>query len=241
MRQQPRSLRRVVAYLVTVVVGVMVGVVLGGSGDRSSPSSGTARPAAPAEATATTDAATSDEHQPTGPGPWSSVAGVGVRFEQSEAGATAAAVSYAAAAQSWLYLTDQDLQPAVEAVIAPTEHDRLVDRVVEDVQLLQDQLREASGTVWYVVAPLATSLDSYTETRAVVRVWVARVLSADGVAVPQVGWETLTLDLVWDGDWRVADITKTDGPVAQLESGQQPWLSAALDESLAGFVRVGVQ
>ena len=178
---------------------------------------------------------------PAGPGPSSSIGGVGVGFEQSERGAVAAGMSYATAAQSWLYLGDGQLIPAAEAVIAPDARGRLLEPLVEEVRLLRDELQGTTGVAWYVVSPLATRLDSYTDQRAVVSVWVVRVLSADGVAVPQAGWRTLTFDLVWDnGDWRVADVTETEGPTPQLESGAQPWAAAYLDETLAGFTRVGV-
>ena len=176
-----------------------------------------------------------------GPGPRSSVGGVGVGFEHSERGAIAAGMSYATAAQSWLYLGDEQLIPAAEAVVAPDARARLVGPLVEDVRLLRDELQDTTGVAWYVVSPLATRLDSYSDERAAVSVWIVRVLSADGVAVPQSGWRTLTFDLVWDSsDWRVADVTETEGPTPQLEAGAQPWAAPYLDETLTGFVRVGV-
>jgi hypothetical protein len=150
-------------------------------------------------------------------------------------------VSYATAAQSWLYLSDEDVAAAAEVVVAPEARERLTARMVEDLRVLRGQLRDASGTVWYVVTPLATRLESYDETRAVVRVWVVRVLAAEGVAVPQSSWRTVTFDLRWDGDWRVTEVSEEDGPSPQLEAGVQPWSAAYLDETLAGFVRVGVQ
>lgn len=70
----------------------------------------------------------------------SSVGGVGVGFELSEPGAVAAAMSYATAAQSWLYLGDDQLLAAAEAVVAPAARARLVEPLVEDVRLLRDQL-----------------------------------------------------------------------------------------------------
>jgi hypothetical protein len=176
-----------------------------------------------------------------GPGPRSSVGGVGVGFEYSERGALAAALSYATAAQSWLYLGDDQLVVAANAVVAPSARDRLVGSLVDDVRLLRDQLDEATGVVWYVVSPLATKVDSYRASRAVVRVWTVRILSADGVAVPQSGWSTLSFELVWDSDdWRVADVAEADGPSPQLEAGAQPWAASYVDETLAGFTRVGV-
>ena len=188
-----------------------------------------------------TDAQGTGEPTPAGPGPRSSIGGVGVGFEHSERGAIAAGMSFATAAQSWLYLGDEQLIPAAEAVIAPDALGRLVEPLVDDVRLLRDELQETTGVAWYVVSPLATRLDSFSEERAVVSVWIVRILSADGVAVPQSGWRTLTFELSWDtDDWRVADVTETEGPTPQLEAGAQPWAAAYLDETLAGFTRVGV-
>jgi hypothetical protein len=90
------------------------------------------------------------------------------------------------------------------------------------------------------MAPLATRVDSYSPARAVVRVWVVRVLSADGVAVPQSGWQTLRFELAWqDSDWRIADIAEVEGPTPQLEAGLQPWSARYLDRELDGFTRIG--
>jgi hypothetical protein len=179
------------------------------------------------------------DDEPVGPGPRSSVGGVGVGFTQTEEGAVAAAVSYAAASQSWLYLDDVQLEEAVGTVVAPVAP-QLVDQVSNEVALLRDRLGDADGTVWFVVAPLATKLDSFDSSSAVVRVWVVRVLSADGVAVPQSGWQTLTFELGWYGDWKVADLSEAEGPTPQLEAGLQPWAAGYLDETLVGFVRVGL-
>lgn len=158
---------------------------------------------------------------------------------RTEVGAVAAAMQVATASQSWVYLADADVEAAATEVVATSARDRLVPEVVDDVRLLRDQLDEAKGTVWYVVSPLATKLDTYSPDRAVVRVWVVRVLSADGVAVPQSGWETLTIHLTWeDGSWRAGALDRAEGPVPQLESGLQAWSAAYLDRTLAGFVRV---
>lgn len=232
--------RRFVAAVVAAsLVGVMAGSAIRGGASSDSAGAPAQRPSAPAD-----DGQGPPEAGETagGPGPRSAVAGVGVGFDRSEPGAVAAATSYATASQSWTYLADEDVVEAVEAVVVPAARGELVTQVVDDVRLLRDELQEASGTVWFVVAPLATRLDVYSASHAVVQVWVVRVLAADGVAVPQSGWQTLTLELQWNrGDWRVADVTETDGPTPQLEAGLRPWSASYLDETLSGFVRVGVR
>lgn len=175
-----------------------------------------------------------------GPGPWDAVEGIGVGFSHDEGGAVAAAVSYAAAPQVWLYLSDDQVADTAGAVTAERARDELVPRLVEDARLLRTEVTRAEGTVWFVVSPLATKVESYTVSRAVVRVWLVRVLSADGVAVPQSGWQTVTLDLDWErGDWRIAGVAESEGPTPQLESGLQPWAADYLGSELAGFRRVG--
>jgi hypothetical protein len=165
---------------------------------------------------------------------------VTVGFARDQSGAVAAAVEYGTAAQNWLYLSDEQVAESAAAVTVPEARDRLVGELVDQVGLLRDELVEASGTVWFVMAPLATRVDSYSAERAVVRVWLVRVLSADGVAVPQSGWETMRFELDWhDGDWRIADIAEVVGPTPQLEAGLQPWSAGYLDRELEGFTRVG--
>lgn len=228
--------------LVVLAALVLVGLLLVLGPCRGAPPH--EEPVSRPNAVPATPSATQDDGERSGeyvgPGPRSSIGGVGVGFERSESGAASAAISYATAAQSWLYLGDDQLGPAAEAVIATADRERLVEQLVEDVRLLRDQLDSSTGVVWYVVSPLATKVDAYSTSRAVVRVWVVRVLSADGVAVPQSGWSTLTFDLVWErGDWRVAEVGEAEGPTPQLEAGAQPWAASYVDESLAGFTRVG--
>jgi hypothetical protein len=168
------------------------------------------------------------------------VEGVGVGFSHDEAGAVAAAVSYTVAPQAWLYRSDEVVRASVEAVTVPAARGELVPGLVEDARLLRDELSEASGVVWFVVAPLATKVESYRTDRAVVRVWATRVLSADGVAVPQSGWHTETFELAWvGGDWRIAGVEETEGPTPQLEAGLQPWAADYVGQELSGFVRLG--
>jgi hypothetical protein len=229
--------------LLALLVGVTVGAFVRGTAEDSPAVTGVPRPgpAPEADASEAEGQEPAAPAQPPGPGPRSSVNGVGMGFERSEAGAVAATVSYAGAAQSWLYLSDEDVAASAEAVIAPHARDRLVGQLVDDVRLLREEIRDASGTVWYVVSPLATKVDAYSSSRAVVRVWLVRVLSADGVAVPQSGWQTLTFELEWGGDWLVTAVSEADGPTPQLEAGDRPWAASLLDETLAGFVRVGLQ
>ena len=161
-------------------------------------------------------------------------------FSRDEAGAVAAALEYASAPQAWLYLPDTQLRAVLAEVVAPgTAGEALSDEVVYDVGLLRDELEAATGTVWFVVAPLATKVERYSDDRATVAVWYVGVLSADDVVMPHSGWHTVTFELVWHDRWRAAARSETEGPVPQLEAGQQPWSAHLVDDELAGFHRVG--
>lgn len=227
---------RSIAVLVGVaLVALVAGAALRGTTDPGpSPSRSAAVPGPSSDANPDGSSGVTDA------GPRERVDGVGTGFSHDEAGAVAAAEAYASAPQAWLYLSDEDVERSAAAVTVPTARDAVVDRLVEEAGLLREELRTASGTVWFVVAPLATRVESYSSGRAVVRVWLVRVLSADGVAVPQSGWQTVTFELAWhEGDWRIADVAEAEGPTPQLEAGLRPWSAGYLDEELAGFSRVG--
>lgn len=218
-----------------LVLGVILGAALRGTAASSPDATAAARPAPGTDDGESPE----DEEANAGLGPSASAGGVGVGFEHSEQGAVAAAMSYATAGQAWLHLSEEDVTAAAESVVAPRERDRLVVPLVDDIRMLQDELGGSDGTVWYVMSPLATSLEQFSEDRAVVRVWTVRVLSADGVAVPQSGWQTITLHLEWDGDWLISDSTESPGPTPQLEAGLEPWAASYLENELHGFLRVG--
>lgn len=225
--------RRWVALGVVVILAMVVGGVMAGTSQQPRPGPSTGRPG--------TGAAPAGGQRPgAGPGPAEVVDGVGVGFSHDEEGAVAAAMSYVTAPQAWLYLADEDVAASVAAVTTPEAGEELVDDLVSEARLLRGELAKASGTVWFVVSPLATRVEAYDERRATVRVWAVRVLSAEGVAVPQSGWHTVTFELAWHrGDWRIAGLTEAEGPTPQLEAGLQAWAPGYLADELEGFERVG--
>lgn len=234
MRSVPRPL--VVAAVVVVVA--VIAAVLGRF--RDDPATPTAPPSggASADADGAVDGderavadgrgATSDEDESTG------------GAARTEGGAVAAAVEYATAPQEWLYLADDQILERLDEVAVPDARDALATDLLADLRPLRDELQDATGTVWFVVAPLATRVDQFDADNATVRVWVVRVLSADGVAAPQSGWHTVTLELAWHRTaWRLAAVSEAEGPTPQIEAGLQPWAPDYLDQELTGFVRVG--
>jgi hypothetical protein len=236
MRTMRRSWRAGAVLVAVTLVAMLAGAAVRGAAERT-PAAESHRATASAAAHSPGDDGDDGDEVV---GPRERVGGVGVGFARTEAGAVAAAASYATAAQNWLYLSDEQIEDSAGAVTLPEFRDRLVADLVDQVRLLRDELVNASGTVWFVMAPLATRVDTFSAGRAVVRVWLVRVLSADGVAVPQAGWQTLRFELAWhEGDWRIADMAEVEGPTPQLEAGLQPWSAAYLDRELAGFTRIG--
>jgi hypothetical protein len=169
---------------------------------------------------------------------WSGMAAGG--FGRDEGGAVAAALAYSAASQRWLYLGEREVAEAVAQISAPRSVDDLVAEVVEATGTAQVELAKSDGPVWWWVDPLAWRVEAYSDARASVAVWAVTVLSAQGVAVPQSEWMTVTVDLEWvEGDWRVTAIGDRPGPTPIASPRDEPWDAVPFAEALEGFTRVG--
>jgi hypothetical protein len=158
---------------------------------------------------------------------------------RNEAGARQAALRYAAASQDWLYMTDQAVRGAVEAIATPAAAARLASEEVDEVALAREALALSPGRVWWFVRPLASDVVTYSADRARVRVWVVTVLSAADVAVPQADWFTVELELRWVDGWRLEDVRDEPGPTPVSGTRDEPWEPEPFDDALDGFERVG--
>lgn len=155
-------------------------------------------------------------------------------------GAVAAAVTYATAPQDWLYLGDNELTAAVGDLATEAATPRLASDAVGDVRSARAALGASPGRVWWLVRPLAWSVDTFEIDQAEVSVWTVSVLSAEEVAAPQSEWSTVTVDLVWsDGRWQVDGERERPGPTPLGGPGDQPWDAAPFDGALEGFTRIG--
>lgn len=227
----PKRSTVIVATLATVMLVAGVAVTrFAGSGNR--PDSST-EPQATAEPTPRSSVADGTS------GPTLERAGLDVGFSNDEAGAVAAAVSYATASQRWLYFTDDEIRAAVAEIATPTAATRMADDLVLDVSMARDQLGASSGRVWWLVRPLAWRVERFDRDEARVTVWVVTILSAAEVAAPQSEFMTVTVDLAWvDGDWRVDGVRDHPGPTPMTGPQDQPWDAVPFDETLAGFTRL---
>lgn len=189
----------------------------------------------------TTTAATPGGLERTDPGPSTERAGIPVGFARNEAGARAAALTYATASQRWMYFDDGGVERAVRAIASSASTARLAAEVGDEVRAAREGLTGAAGRVWWIVRPLATRVESHGRDAARVSVWVVSLLSAADVAMPQSDWRTVTIELVWEnGDWRVDGIRDSAGPTPMLGPRDRPWPPEQLDASLDGFARLDV-
>lgn len=173
------------------------------------------------------------------PGPNEDGAPAPTAEAQDTEGAVAAALSYAAAPQAWLYLSDGEIRSAIAAITTPNAAHRIANDVVQEVGASRSELAEAAGPVWWIVHPLAWRVDKFRQTEATISVWTFSLLSAADVAIPQTEWTTTTLDLEWvSGGWRIASVSDTLGPTPSIGPDDQPWEPEPLDDALQGFTRL---
>lgn len=158
-------------------------------------------------------------------------------FAHDREGARDAAVAYTAVlSQRLLYLDPADAEAAVRAVAAAASVDTLVADTRAALARAREPLAEGTGATWWAVRPLAVKVEAYSPQRARVSVWLVRVLSRQGVVVPQSSWATDTVELVWeDSDWRLWSDTSASGPTPVLDGSDLPASAAQLDSELTGF------
>lgn len=162
------------------------------------------------------------------------------KHPRSAEGARAAAVGYATASQDWLYLPDDEVDAAVRRVATKAVGPALATETVSTLRNAREALAATPGRVWWLVRPLASSVERFQPHTARVVVWTVTVLSAADVALPQADWARVAVDLVWEaGAWRVQAVTETPGPTPMTGTKDRPWQPEPLDEALQGFQRVG--
>ena len=224
-RQDRKSFRGV------AVAGAAALVFLGGMaargalGDRPEPNA----QAAPSAAATTPGVV--------GPGPTTEVDGVPAGFARTRAGVQAAAIAYTATlSQRLLYLDPVAAETAVRSAAADASEDSLVADARSGLDAARTPLADGAGATWWVVQPLAVKLEAFSEDRARASVWLVRVLSRQGVVVPQTSWVTETVELVWeDGDWRLWSDTSIPGPTPVPDGSDLPASAAELEADLSGF------
>lgn len=208
-----------VIFGLVLALGMALSLFGGGGGedDRETPE-------APVDSAATSQAGGS------GPGAKASSvkSGVPVGYPRTKDGAAAAAVNYQAARSSPVYFTDEGLRHQVlKTVMTSTA---LANQQAQDDQTAQGLMASLGVTAQTAAdmvmraASLGTSMRSYSNDTATVRVWMSEVVGVptESSKMPVSGtYSTYTLILQWeDGDWKVATIDQADGPTPLVAPDQ---------------------
>jgi hypothetical protein len=174
-------------------------------------------------------------------GPSHQVLGVGVGYAHNQAGALAAAVTYAEAAATPIFPTDPASErQRVAAYTVSAEQNAMVQRRLASIKSYNDDdgviTEHADGLhVGAHLYPLSVTLQAYSDAGATVSVWANLV--EYGPTVFRATYVTEAVALQWEaGDWKyvLSRSTATLGPVPALAQAQtttqsppavdwQPW------------------
>jgi hypothetical protein len=173
----------------------------------------------------------------TGPGP--RVDGpIPSGFARTRAGAVAAATSDIRQGQRLFAMPATARTAALRAMASPGAADAYVAEQSQQLAELDGIAARGTGPLTWDVAVLATRLDAYTPSRALVTIWRVGVLSITGLTAPLAEWTTDAYELVWEaGDWRIWSETQSPGPTPLGHPSEQPSTPEQLHLALAGFTR----
>lgn len=173
------------------------------------------------------------------PGPSAAVAGVGVGYPQTRAGAALAAAGYQQAFADTSILRPGVLRRRVEAVATPDFAATMLRANEPGVARLADGAlgegaREGIATAYFAV-PIGYRLLSFSPSRAAVKTWGFTLIGNDSAIEPSAYFGTSRTELVWmGGDWKIADTRAWFGPTPRLarapRSGEGFGVLAAIEE-----------
>lgn len=159
-------------------------------------------------------------------------------FARTRMGAVAAATTDIRQGQRIFDLPAAGRVTALRAMASRAAANAYVAEQSAQLAELDGVADRGSGPLTWDVAVLATRLDAYTPSRALVTVWRVGILSITGLTAPLAEWTTDAYELVWDaGDWRIWSETQTPGPTPLGHPTEQPSTPEQLRVALAGFTR----
>lgn len=209
------------------------GLVIGRGSARSSSAESPATPPASTAPAAQSKPATSEVPaavpvRASAAGPARAVAGVGVGWAHSQAGAVAAATNYALVLGGELLFDQARRHQAIAVLAAPKARAALQREADEAARLTRKGLRlpdGAAGAAQAVVltAPLGARVDHYDGSSARVAIWTTGMAgSTTGIPVSQASGVTV-IDLEWvGGDWRQVRVSSRPAPTAMAASDEVP-------------------
>lgn len=155
------------------------------------------------------------------PGPSHFVAGVGVGYAHTRAGAKLAATRYQQAFADTAILRPGVLRERVAAVAMPGFAARMLAANSPGARRLTSgplgQGLRAGVATTYLGVPLAYRLLTYTPQRAVVRIWGFTLLGNASSVKPSAYFGLSRTVLVWNrGDWKIAATRASFGPTPRL-------------------------
>ncbi|MET9107618.1 hypothetical protein [Streptomyces zhihengii] len=154
--------------------------------------------------------------------------GVPVGYPRTRDGAAAAAVNYQVARSSPGYFTDQvqrhQVLKTIMASSAMATQQAQDDQSVKGLMAALGVTERSAPSMVMRAASLGTSVRSYSDDAATIRVWMSEVVGvpADRSRMPVSGtYSTYTMILQWeDGDWKVATIDQAEGPTPLVSPEQ---------------------
>jgi len=161
-----------------------------------------------------------------GSGPRAESAGVPTGYRRDAAGAAAAAANYVVVLGGRLTISESTRAATLAAVSASTVLPMVAERyrsrpsVQQHTGIAADVA--AAAPMVLRVAPLGTRVRAFGTDRALVEVWVVSVVGTTRIGRVDMSWSTETVELVWEGDWKVRSYRSAGGPVPALHQPVTP-------------------
>jgi hypothetical protein len=165
-----------------------------------------------------------------GAGPSRTVAGVGVGYPHTRAGAIAAVIADGALLSDPRVLLNRRRRTQVLGLIATN---RYAATFSGPAAAALNATAKSRPTVFFA-APIAYRLTAYSSEAATVTGWGVSVAGSASVG-PAATWGRSATTVRWvDGDWKIDAVRATTGPTPAMAEGQHPSSTATFVTALRG-------
>lgn len=173
-------------------------------------------------------------------GPTDKIEGVGVGFIHTEDGAVAAATNLVLTLEQAAASDRASAIRAYEILASEASRTTLTDEMGQVWDTLNQSIAvngPPASSLYLRTIPIGHGLTRYSDDRATVTIWTMTLVAADGMQEPLAGFETATVELVWEAeDWKIWSATSASGPVpgwAEQPTGIDVFLDGV--EELEGY------